>query len=93
MTSRPKKDINYLLKITGHAKDELNFGMDPESRVRDFLWTKSGEAKQAAKEKLLDYLQTPPNRLTNESDKEYLIRFAERDACTEKYEWLLHYIK
>jgi|GEM_PF-5988859 len=93
MTMKSQQDINYLLKIISHAETEINLGIDPEKRVWKFLETKSDYAKQEAKEKLLTYLQTPPNKEQNESDEKYLLRFYERNVSTEKYSLLLDYIK
>ena len=56
MTMKSQQDINYLLKIISHAETEINLGIDPEKRVWKFLETKSDQAKQEAKEKLLTYL-------------------------------------
>lgn len=93
MGMKPQQDIRYLLKIQEHAETELDLGINPDSRIWNFLWTKSDEAKQATKDKLLKYLQTPPDKLPNESDEEYIQRFYAWSEEAGKQEALLKYIK
>lgn len=37
MEMKPQQDIRYLLKIQKHAETELDLGIDPDSRIWNFL--------------------------------------------------------
>jgi hypothetical protein len=87
-------ELNSLVRIYEHALQEWEQFWSADDRAFNYISsTKTNDQTEEMKKKLLDYMQTPPERKQNQTDWDYIVQYEKRDTIVSRYQKLLHLLQ